>query len=154
MLARLRTLRRPLDLLRDRAQEPITERPVRPPVRWNPILVWFMRLVALLWMAKGLLSWAVIVGLSQAGMPFEVRSTGFQATIIWFAVIDLVAAVGLWLNSSWGGVLWLLAVMSHLILAVFFPRIVAGGPVLVALSLALIGVYLAVSWLAAGEERT
>ena len=51
MLARLRTLRRPLDLLRDRAQEPITERPVRPPVRWNPILVWFMRLVALLWIA-------------------------------------------------------------------------------------------------------
>jgi uncharacterized membrane protein (DUF2068 family) len=74
--------------------------------------------------------------------------------MIWFAVIDLVAAVGLWLNSSWGGVLWLLAVMSHLILAAFFPRIVAGGPVLVALSLALIGAYLTMSWLAAGEQRT
>jgi Family of unknown function (DUF6163) len=154
MLARLRAFRRPLDILRDRAQEPITEPPARLSIRWSPILVWFMRLVALLWIVKGLLSWAVIVGLSQAGMPFEARSTGFQATIIWFALIDLVAAVGLWLNSSWGGVLWLLAVMSHLILAVFFPRIVAGGPVLVALSLALIGVYLAVSWLAAGEERT
>ena len=29
--------------------------------------------------------------------------------------------------STWGGVMWLLAVMSHLILAAFFPRIVSGG---------------------------
>lgn len=153
MLARLRALRRPLGLFRDDAQEPIPERPARAAMRWSPILVWFMRLVALVWIVKGLLSWAVIVGLAGGGLPFETRSTGFQATVIYFAVIDLVAAVGLWLNGAWGGVLWLLAVMSHLILAVFFPRIVAGGPVLVALSLALIGAYLAVSWLAAGEER-
>ena len=38
---------------------------------------------------------------------------GYQATIIYFAVIDLMAAVGLWMASTWGGVLWLLAVMSH-----------------------------------------
>src|ERR671911_1171094 len=127
MLARLRAFRRTLDLLRDRAQEPITERPARPPVRWNPILVWFMRLVALLWIVKGLLSWAVIVGLSQAGMPFEARSTGFQATMIWFAVIDLVAAVGLWLNSRWGGGVRPPRVVSPLILPGFFPRLLAGG---------------------------
>ena len=90
-------------------------------LRWDLILVWFMRTVALLWVAKGLASWAIILGATEAATPFEARSTGYQATIIYFAVIDLVAAVGLWLASTWGGVLWLLAVMSHLILTFFSP---------------------------------
>ena len=51
-----------------------------------------------------------------------------------------------------GGVLWLLAVMSHLILTVFFPRIVTGGPILIGLFLSFIVTYLLISWLAASEE--
>ena len=109
--------------------------------------------MALLWIAKGLLSWAVIVGLAQARLPFEARSTGFQATMIYFAVIDLVAAVGLWLNSTLGR-----GALAPRRDEPPDPRRVLpphrrGRAVLVALSLALIGVYLAVSWLAAGEER-
>jgi uncharacterized membrane protein len=77
---------------------------------------------------------------------------GYQATIIYFALIDLIAAVGLWMASTWGGVLWLLAVMSHLILAAFFPGIVSGGFVTMSFFLTLIVVYLAISWLAAREE--
>jgi hypothetical protein len=85
-------------------------------------------------------------------VPFEARPTGYQATVIYFAVIDLAAGVGLWLTSTWGGVLWLLAVMSHLILAVFFPFYVPGGVVLIGLFAAFIIGYLTISWLAAGEE--
>jgi uncharacterized membrane protein (DUF2068 family) len=66
-------------------------------------------------------------------------------------VIDLIAAVGMWLTSTWGGVLWLLAVMSHLILAVFFPTIVPTSLVSIASFLILIVLYLAISWLAATE---
>lgn len=119
---------------------------------WNTILVWFMRMLALMWIAWGLGYWAVILGADNSPTPFEARTTGFQATTIYFAIIDLVAAVGLWLTSTWGGVLWLLAVMSHLILAVFFPHIVAGGPVLIGLFLAFIVAYLLISWLAASDE--
>jgi uncharacterized membrane protein (DUF2068 family) len=72
--------------------------------------------------------------------------------MIYFAVMDLVAAVGLWLTSTWGGVLWLLAVMSHLILAVFFPRFVANGALLIAVFILAIMTYLTLSWLAAVEE--
>ena len=121
-------------------------------VRWNFILVWFMRMLALMWIAKGLGYWAVILGADTAPTPFEARTTGFQATTIYFAIIDLVAAVGLWLTSTWGGVLWLLAVMSHLILTMFFPHVVAGGPLLIALFLVFIVAYLVISWLAAADE--
>ena len=120
-------------------------------LRWNRVLVWFMRIMALCWVAKGLIAWAAILGIA-GGTPFEVRPPGYQATTIYFAVIDLVAGVGLWLTSTWGGVLWLLAVMSHLILTVFFPRIVTGGPILIGLFLSFIVTYLLISWLAASEE--
>ena len=136
----------------DLADEGMDERPAARAVRWNFILVWFMRMLALIWIAKGLGYWAVILGADNAPTPFEGRGTGFQATTIYFAIIDLVAAVGLWLTSTWGGVLWLLAVMSHLILTVFFPRIVTGGPILIGLFLSFLITYLMISWLAAGDE--
>ena len=134
------------------AEEGLDERPAPRAVSWNIILVWFMRMLALIWIAKGLGYWAVIMGADNAPTSFEARSTGFQATTIYFAIIDLVAAVGLWLTATWGGVLWLLAVMSHLILTVFFPRIVTGGPILIGLFLAFIIAYLTISWLAASDE--
>ncbi len=143
--------RRPLEL-GEAGGDRIEERPARG-VRWNLLLVWFMRLAAMAWIAKGLAAWAVILDAMGLPVPFEARSTGFQAIAVYFAVIDLVAAVGLWLTSTWGGVLWLLAVMSHLILAFFFPAAVIGGwPVMAALS-AAVAAYLVLSWLAAGEAE-
>jgi hypothetical protein len=120
-------------------------------LRWSAALTWFMRILALVWIMKGLSAWAVIIGVWTPIGNFEARSTGYQAIIIYFALIDLVAAVGLWMASSWGGIVWLLAIMSHLILAAFFPDIVAGGMPVMALSLTLITFYLALSWLAARE---
>ena len=142
----------PVPLPDETDDEGIEERPAAKADRWNFILVWFMRMLALMWIAKGLGYWAVILGADSAPTPFEARTTGFQATTIYFAVIDLVAAVGLWLTSTWGGVLWLLAVMSHLILTVFFPNIVTGGPVLIGLFISFIATYLYISWLAASDQ--
>ena len=86
--------------------------------RWRSVLVWMLRILSVLWLAKGLLAWAVIFGLvGEDAPPFEARLLSFQAITVYFAVIDLVAAVGLWLTSTWGGVLWLLAAISQLLLA-------------------------------------
>ncbi|MDB5559877.1 MAG: hypothetical protein JWQ36_2811 [Enterovirga sp.] len=120
-------------------------------LRWNLVLVWFMRILALLWAVKGLIAWANILGIAGA-VPFEARPPGHQAVTIYFAVMDPIAAVGLWLTSTWGGVLWLLAVMSHLILAVFFPRFVSNGALLIALFIISLMMYLTISWLAAIDE--
>ena len=40
------------------------------------------------------------------------------SAVIFFGVLDLVAAVGLWLATPWGGVLWLLAAVSQIFVAV------------------------------------
>lgn len=138
---------------RDYASDRIEERPAtQGALRWSFVLTWFMRVLAVLWIMKGLSAWAIILGVWTPIGHFEARSTGYQATIIYFALIDLIAAVGLWMASTWGGIMWLLAVMSHLILAAFFPGIVSSGFLTMAFFLGLVATYLAVSWLAAQEK--
>lgn len=138
------------DALRDRSAEAA---PVRR-WRWDRALVWYMRILALFWIAKGIGSWALILGVGYPIPAFEARSTGAQATVIYFAVIDQVAAVGLWLTSVWGGVMWLLAIMSHLILGFFFPSVVPSNIVSIGFFLGFILIYLVVSWLAARDEAS
>ena len=45
---------------------------------------------------------------------------------MFFAVIDLVAAVGLWLAAAWGAVIWLTAVASMVAVEIFFPQVFGG----------------------------
>lgn len=143
----------PHDAARDYLTDRIEERaPAPTSMRWGFILTWFMRVLAIVWIMKGLSFWSVILGIWTPAGQFEARSTGYQATIIYFALIDLIAAVGLWMASTWGGIMWLLAVMSHLILAAFFPAIVSSGLLTIVFFLTLVAVYIAVSWLAAQEE--
>lgn len=119
---------------------------------WNLALVCFVRTLGLFWIAKGLLAWAAILGAGFSGTPFESAAPGFQAITVYFSVIDVLAGVGLWLCSAWGGILWLLAAMSHLIFAVFFPRFLSSGAGTVALLIFAMMIYLTLSWLAAVEE--
>jgi len=121
--------------------------------RWRVFLVWFLRLVSAFWLAKGLTAWAVIFGLpGNPQPPFENRLLSYQAIIVYFAVIDLVAAVGLWLTSTWGGVLWLLAAISQLLLSFLFPRFVPMTAWLVAFYVALMAIYFVATWAAENAE--
>ena len=83
--------------------------------RWGLILVIFMRLLAALWIVEGLAQWAQFM--LPAGEIFDHMSTGQTAAIVFFSVIDLLAAVGLWLATPWGGVLWLFAAISQIAVA-------------------------------------
>jgi hypothetical protein len=122
--------------------------------RWRFLLVWFLRLLSAFWLAKGLTAWAVIFGLpGNPQPPFENRLLSYQAIIVYFAVIDLVAAVGLWLTSTWGGVLWLLAAISQMLLSFLFPRFVPMTAWLVGLYVVLIAVYFLATWAAENEAQ-
>src|SRR5919107_551749 len=145
--------RQPIGRSRTRGSDPIEEPLGASNPRWGLILTWFMRTLAILWIMKGLSAWAIILDVWTSGGLFEARSTGYQSTIVYFALIDLIAAVGLWMASTWGGVMWLLAVMSHLILAAFFPGIVATGTTTLTFFLCLVAVYLVLSWLSAREGQ-
>jgi hypothetical protein len=119
-------------------------------VRWVTILLAFMRLAACYWLAKGVLHWATIIGLGEVDFPTLRLSR--QGIVIGFAVMDLVAAVGLWLTSSWGAAVWLVVLFVDAALPYFLPE---ATPALTdALISAGFGLtYLFLVWKAFQEER-
>jgi hypothetical protein len=88
-------------------------------LRWGLMLVWFMRFVAVLWMSHSLLNWCQILGVGSLGKAdlSQLDDHAFAATVF-FATLDPVAAVGLWLATPWGGVTWLVAVAAQIFAAV------------------------------------
>lgn len=113
---------------------------------WTRRLVQFLRVMAAVSMIKGLYHWSRVCGIGVGSNDlYEMHSVAWQAATVFFAVIDLVAAVGLWLAAAWGAVIWLTAVASMLAVEMFFPQVFGRGFITVLLEGALLGIYL---WLA------
>jgi hypothetical protein len=82
-------------------------------------LLVFKRLLAGLWVVQGLWQWSAI--LLPPEPLFDNVSAVRGAAVIFFATINLVAAVGLWLATPWGGVIWLLCAIAQILVAVALP---------------------------------
>jgi Family of unknown function (DUF6163) len=83
------------------------------------LLVVFMRLLAGLWALQGLLEWSAILLPRESLLENLPLLRG--AAVIFFAVFDLVAAVGLWLAAPWGGVIWLLGALAQIVVVIALP---------------------------------
>src|SRR5690348_6353398 len=80
---------------------------------WTRRLVLFLRIMAVLSILKGLYHWAQVTGfIGGDDEAFVNQPMAWQAATVYFAVIELVAAVGLWLATPWGAVVWLTTVVS------------------------------------------
>src|SRR5271166_1754569 len=94
---------------------------------WTRRLVLFLRIMAVLSILKGLYHWAQVTGFAGSEEEaFENQPTAWQAATVYFAVIELVAAVGLWLATPWGAVVWLTTVVSMAVIELMFPGIYGG----------------------------
>ncbi len=124
--------------------EPVHQEEGKPTVGlWTQRLVLFLRLMAAVSFVKGLYHWSRITGIGVSDADtFVLHSIAWQTATVFFAVIDLVAAVGLWLAAAWGAVIWLTAVASMLAVEIFFPRVFDGGMLTAVVEVALLAVYL------------
>jgi len=127
--------------------EPVRENAGAPSIGlWTQRLVLFLRVMAGISMFKGLYHWSRVCGVGVADSDaFAVHSVAWQTATVFFAVIDLVAAVGLWLAAAWGAVIWLTSVASMLAVEIFFPQVFNGGMAVTIFEAALLAIYL---WLA------
>ena len=126
-----------------RNMEPVhADEPKTFEAQWTARLVVFLRAMAVLSMAKGLYHWAVVSGIAGPLDGFEYQRMPWQTATVFFAVIDLVAAVGLWLAAAWGAVVWLTASVSMAAVEVFFPEVYGGRLWVVALEGVLLFTYL------------
>ena len=123
-------------------------------INWERINIWFVRVLGLGWLVLGLFAWAVILDIDPGALrAFESRAPTFQAVTIYFAVVDLLAAVGLWLLAPWGGVVWLIAAVSRPVMGFVFPAAAPLSMTGAASFTALIICYMLLSWLAGHRHR-
>ncbi len=87
---------------------------------WERPIRWIYRVIALLWIAKGLLGWAALMGIYSAAS--EASRLGEWSALfvpVVFPVIDVIAGVALWISWRWGGGVWALAALAYVGLQLF-----------------------------------
>jgi hypothetical protein len=120
---------------------------------WTRRLVLFLRIMAVVSVIKGLYHWAQVTGfVGSEEEAFENQALAWQASTVYFAVIELVAAVGLWLATPWGAVVWLITVVSMTVIELMFPAIYGGSLTIVAAEGLMLAAYLALAWMASRER--
>ncbi len=114
----------------------------------------YVRVIAVFMIFAGLSYWGAILGVRLiGGVPFESVGVQVQFTIIVFAVLDLVTAIGLWLLSSWGTVMWLFRSLAQVVMYSVFPMVFGRSPTEVVFYICAIALYLVLLYLAEREER-
>lgn len=120
---------------------------------WTRRLVLFLRVMAMLSIMQGLYHWAQVTGfIGGEDDAFENQTMAWQAATVYFAVIQLVAAVGLWLATPWGAVVWLTTVVSMAVIELMFPGIYGGSLIVVGVEAVMLAAYLVLAWMAARER--
>ena len=113
----------------------------------------YSRVLSGLMMLLGLRQWAVIMGImASAGGMFEAMSTPWQVATMHLAVVDLVAAVGLWMRVSWGNVIWIYAALSEIALHTVFIGAFGSDLAVVAFHLVTLAVFAALFYLSRRAE--
>lgn len=76
-------------------------------------LVVYVRFLSAIFLIAGLGRWGTILGLGVPGGDFLAQPSPYVVATMFFAVADLVAAVGLWLLASWGTVVWMISALTE-----------------------------------------
>jgi hypothetical protein len=143
----------------DRADERRTLEPVHADEgedkgkQWSSWLALFLRVMAGVSLCKGLYHWAIICGINAPfHSGFDAYPVPYQVATVFFAIIDLVAGVGLWLAAPWGAVVWLTSVISMLAVQVLFPQIYGTSILIIVFEVSVLVLYLGLVLRAASEQ--
>ena len=120
---------------------------------WRRRLFLFLRAVAAFLLIEGVIHWAVILGIGDSTPShFEQMSTMAQAAVVWAAIIDPIAGVGLWLRAGWAVVLWLIATLPQVMFGALAPAEMTRILIFTMVELGLVVAYAVLSIKAAQES--
>ena len=124
---------------------------------WRRRLVRYQRIAGGFMIFKGLTHWSTLFGVGDGvGSQFQQQPLDSQAATVFFAVIDLVAGVALWLGSTWGAMLWLLAAAVQIIADVVVLELSGFVVLLTIIEVLLVAVYVIIRFMVhveAGQRR-
>lgn len=104
-------------------------------------LVVYVRVLAVIFIVSGLRRWGIVLGPLAPNGDFLSLPVHLVVATAFFAVCDLVAAVGLWLLSSWGVVVWLIAALTEAALHSVFRKTFGVDVPLIAFHLISVAIY-------------
>jgi len=120
---------------------------------WRRRLFLFLRGVAAFLIFEGIVHWVLIVGVGEDSPSwFEQLPMAAQGAVIWAAIVDPIAGVGLWLRAGWAVVLWLIATLSQAVLAAWATDGMTPLLLFTLVELALVVAYAVLSIRAARES--
>lgn len=86
---------------------------IRPTIA-EQAFAWFLRLVALYCLALGVLYWVRLIGVYDGPMwRFDLMPLHWQLAVAALASLFPFAASGLWMQASWGPVIWAACVVTE-----------------------------------------
>lgn len=126
-----------------------------PPVRsrWRTAHDVFLRIVSVVYLVWTLWEWAALIGLVPPLVDDHRTNLPRQGAILFFAALDPVAAVGLWLGSAWGTATWLVVTFARIIIHTGYAGIFGWTGPLTLLQAASVVVYLVLFVMAERAER-
>jgi hypothetical protein len=119
---------------------------------WRRKLILYQRVAGGFMMVKGLIGWAVITGVTF-GAEFQALAMDAKIATVFFAVIDIVSGVALWLGSSWGATLWLIVAAAQISADIVFSEISGLTVVLTLFELLLVAGYVLIRFKVYEEDN-
>jgi hypothetical protein len=114
-----------------------------------PLSALYLRLIAILLLGAGLLRACLILGITADGSTFADLDPAWRGGATALAIVDLFAAIGLWVGAAWGPVMWAVAAIVEITMYTILADIFGAYPLRVAAHCALLVVYLgliAIEW--------
>ena len=112
----------------------------------RPTTTIYLRFVALLLLAAGLVRACQILGITPDGRDFSDLAPAWRAGAAGLLLVDLFAAVGLWVGAAWGSVMWAVALAVEVAMYTLFADMFGSYPLRVAVHGGLFAVFLALAF--------
>ena len=93
-----------------------------------PLTVTYLRVVAMLLLLVGLARACQILGIVPEGQRFADLTPAMRAGAVTLLLVDILAAVGLWIGAVWGPVMWAVALAVEVLMYTLFADIFGSYP--------------------------
>lgn len=111
-----------------------------------PLTLIYMRVAAMLLLLAGLARAGQILGIAPEGTTFADLAPAWRAGAATLLIVDLFAAVGLWVGAAWGPVMWAVALAVEISMYTLFDDLFGSYPVRVLVHAAIFVGFLAVTF--------
>jgi hypothetical protein len=133
------------------AQPSAPPEPAKP--RWRTAHDVYLKVMALAFLGWAIWEWAAIIGLVPSLDGGQRTNLPRQGATLFFAAFDPVAAVGLWLGSTWGTATWLVVTFARVIIHTGYAGIFGWTGPWTIVQVVSVVIYLALFFLAERADR-